>query len=567
MPDGTPVAFPDDMPKEQIRSLIASKFPDFAKQFEPKTEPKTLTGSKNIDATLTRISQGVLDLPRGAGQLGLRAAETLAGLPGENVVSRAITKTRSGYEKGMREREAWYRERIKALTGEYPSSLDPQRLAANVLYPGNFVIPGGSTYGAALKGGAVSAAMQPVQTTEDTTGGDFYTQKGIQTAIGGVTSVGGTAVMRGVGNLVGGKVPDANIQTLLDENIMPTPGQIIGGQAAKLEESAQSIPFVGQAITGAKERGIIDFNRSVYNRALKPLGLNYGKELPVGREGVAAVHDAISKRYDEIVPGLTLKLDNKLFREFDILQRAVADDSNLRPEQVSNFIRIINNDILPKMKQGAATGSSVKNAQSVIREAMRINRASPDVRDNALVPYLATLDQHIIKGMARSNPKSAAELRKIDSAYAKYLRMEKASSSTQADGFFTPSAYNQAVKRMDTSKRKGAFARGQALEQDIADAAKTVLGDKLPNSGTADRAMLGALLAAGATGGLAYMSDPRYAALAAIPLAYTPAGQKMLAAAILQRPEFARAGGEMLRAAGNAVGPRIGAAAGYISGQ
>ena len=28
MPDGVIVAFPDDMPKEQIRSLIASKFPD-----------------------------------------------------------------------------------------------------------------------------------------------------------------------------------------------------------------------------------------------------------------------------------------------------------------------------------------------------------------------------------------------------------------------------------------------------------------------------------------------------------------------------------------------------------
>src|SRR5690554_7522441 len=31
MPDGTQVRFPDDMPREQIRDMIASKFPDAAK--------------------------------------------------------------------------------------------------------------------------------------------------------------------------------------------------------------------------------------------------------------------------------------------------------------------------------------------------------------------------------------------------------------------------------------------------------------------------------------------------------------------------------------------------------
>ena len=32
MPNGDQVQFPDDMPKEQIRSMILSKFPDAAKQ-------------------------------------------------------------------------------------------------------------------------------------------------------------------------------------------------------------------------------------------------------------------------------------------------------------------------------------------------------------------------------------------------------------------------------------------------------------------------------------------------------------------------------------------------------
>lgn len=36
MPDGTPVSFPDDMPKEQIRGMIASKFPEVAQEFQPQ---------------------------------------------------------------------------------------------------------------------------------------------------------------------------------------------------------------------------------------------------------------------------------------------------------------------------------------------------------------------------------------------------------------------------------------------------------------------------------------------------------------------------------------------------
>lgn len=39
MPDGVNVQFPDDMPREQIRDMIASKFPDFAAQQAPKPGP------------------------------------------------------------------------------------------------------------------------------------------------------------------------------------------------------------------------------------------------------------------------------------------------------------------------------------------------------------------------------------------------------------------------------------------------------------------------------------------------------------------------------------------------
>ncbi|MET3414827.1 hypothetical protein ABIC30_006029, partial [Methylobacterium sp. 1030] len=43
MPDGVIVNFPDDMPKEQIRALIQTKFPDAAKGAEPSSPPAAAT--------------------------------------------------------------------------------------------------------------------------------------------------------------------------------------------------------------------------------------------------------------------------------------------------------------------------------------------------------------------------------------------------------------------------------------------------------------------------------------------------------------------------------------------
>jgi len=69
------------------------------------------------------------------------------------------------------------------------------------------------------------------------------------------------------------------------------------------------------------------------------------------------------------------------------------------------------------------------------------------------------------------------------------------------------------------------------------------LGETLPNSGTADRA-----LSAMAVLGGGYMIDPTLAAaVLAGRGAYTPVGQKALAAALAKRTPAMRASGDVLR--------------------
>ncbi|GAA0613236.1 hypothetical protein [Paenochrobactrum glaciei] len=51
MPDGTQVRFPDDMPREQIRDMIASKFPDAAQKVQPQA---------NRDGTYGQVPEGMV---------------------------------------------------------------------------------------------------------------------------------------------------------------------------------------------------------------------------------------------------------------------------------------------------------------------------------------------------------------------------------------------------------------------------------------------------------------------------------------------------------------------------
>jgi hypothetical protein len=86
-------------------------------------------------------------------------------------------------------------------------------------------------------------------------------------------------------------------------------------------------------------------------------------------------------------------------------------------------------------------------------------------------------------------------LKPIDEKYAKFKTAERASTSVgNEEGAFTP---NQLLNSAKARTTKPEFARGEGLLQSEADIGKTVYQDKIPNSGTTDRAMnIGAIGAA-----------------------------------------------------------------------
>lgn len=78
---------------------------------------------------------------------------------------------------------------------------------------------------------------------------------------------------------------NADLQLLKGAGVQPTIGQTLGGWVNSIEEKAQSLPIVGDAITAARNRAKEQFNNADINRASGAVGVN------VPGAGQDAVHN------------------------------------------------------------------------------------------------------------------------------------------------------------------------------------------------------------------------------------------------------------------------------------
>jgi len=84
---------------------------------------------------------------------------------------------------------------------------------------------------------------------------------------------------------------------------------MMGGFIKKLEDKATSVPLLGDVIQYSRTKGIEEFNKAAYRRALEPIGGKVPEE--TGRAGMESVKNQISGAYNELLPKLTYKPDNQ----------------------------------------------------------------------------------------------------------------------------------------------------------------------------------------------------------------------------------------------------------------
>jgi len=502
-------------------------------------DPTPTTRQKELTTTSARVLRGAVDpidsgaqmlynaLPKGLVDAVDSANNWLADKTG--LVAKIPP---GGMNQFVSDKEKEYQDARKA-TGQ--SGMDFARMGGNMLatLPVGWAAPAKAGLGArALYGavtGAAGGALQPVADASDE---DFWSKKRGQVATG--AAVGG--VMAPVAGAVARVIqPKASInpqlKMLREAGVNPTIGQALGGAANAVEEKMTSIPIMGDMISRARRNAVTQFNNAAINRAVEPIG---GKVEGAGSQAVRDAGDMLSNYYDDVLGKIRgVQLDNQFSQDLGQLQQL---SSGLVPDMQRRFQKTLGDVVMHRVSPtGGMTSQTYKTVDSELGNIASRYSKSSVASEQEFGDAVSQLQNLLNQNMRRSNPDVAQGLANADRGWANLVRVEGAAKAAdKSEGLFTPGQLSQAVRAADQSVRKRAVARGDSLMQDLSTAGQNILGNKVPNSFTTDRALI-------AGGGLgAYLINPFIpAALAGGGALYTSPVQRFAVSALADRPEFA----------------------------
>lgn len=328
----------------------------------------------------------------------------------------------------------------------------------------------------ALLGGGINLLTTPTEEGRGTSG-----------ALGTVIGAAAPVVGAGVGKALS-PVLRPEVQKLTEEGVTLTPGQALGGALKRLEEKLTSLPVIGDVIQKSREKGVEQFNKAAYKRALDPIDGTVPEV--AGRQGINEVKTQISKAYDDLLPKLTFVPDNGLAQNLDTLDKTVRGLPKKDAEYVKDTVTSIIKDRMPE--NGLIDGATFKIIESDISKLAKKYAGSSGTEGLMGDAYEQSL-KFVRENLARSNPDYANELKKVNTAFANYAIIRDAGSKANTASKFTPSQLAAAVRKSDESAGKGKFATGKALMQDLTDAGQLILPSTIPDSGTAARTAVSSL--------------------------------------------------------------------------
>ncbi len=320
--------------------------------------------------------------------------------------------------------------------------------------------------------------------------------------------------------LLRGFTPSKEAQSSMVGGIQPTLGQgieqgVLGKGIRKAEEASTSLPFLGAITRHSRDRGKGEWAANAMQQAEIP-GISAGGKL--GYEGISNLRQGFNKAYADALKGQSVPLKPDLTNE---IIKIINDPSRyLNPEDrkwAKNFLSKQFSSV--PQAGGNIEASSMKDIESNLSAKARSFIGSQDRNQAEIGALLNDLEDAISVYRSQNiSAESGSRLKEIDSAYARFKRLQRAASSIGAqEGEFSPAQLLNAVKAMDKSKDKGRFAEGNALMQDIASSGKSVFGSTLGESGTTPRALMAKLALGGGEAAAGYAAGiPTALSLAAL---------------------------------------------------
>jgi hypothetical protein len=444
--------------------------------------------------------------------------------------------------KGKSPEELAAEEAALSEHGGFPASAgrfagEAVKMAPTMLIPG---AGPASILGRVAGSAGLSAMMEPGDRTK-------------AAMIGGAGALGGEAVGAGLSKLIRGPVAQPGVKESYEAGLRPSFAQAVGGGVKRFEETMESSPLIGPAITGQQLRSMKSFNTSTVGKILEDLNrdlpeakqINVG-EIPAGREGFLKAEQAAKEAYGK----LTENTSGSMTPEFESGLQGIRDLSkSMRPEYRDQIDSIIKHSLESRFKPGERVdGVTIKEIDSELSNLASKYSNSAIADERRVGDAILETQSQLHNMMELQNPEYATQLRNADRAYFEIRQLGKAMTSSVKDELATPSQLLQALRAKD---RTG-FSRGKMPLQEYAETAQELVGNRYPDPGTAGRLQAKDVMAAGATGFI-----PGFAAAYAAKGLYEPAIQDFLVRQTFKEPGLMRL---MAMDAAKRTSPALGAA-------
>lgn len=458
-------------------------------------------------------------------------------LRGERSKNRYDEKANGGYRMGGQVLGAF----LPVPGAQAVASTRVGKAAANL---GGKVAGRGIMGRAAVAGvkGAGEGAAYGFNTTDGTLG-ERVKAAGKGAALSGGMSSGGSVLGGAVARAVGGKPVSKNVQTLADAGIVMTPGQRAGGVRKWFEDSVLgSIPGVKAIPAAAKNRAIDQLNVAGYNDVLSPIGQRLPMDTTPGAEAVRALQSTVGDAYDTSLSALALKNDPELATFVnDLAANAVANVGENNADQLTAKV----SGIVGKLDNGPVSGPELRGVMQDIRGQASNFKRSLDVNQQGIGDQLWSLHDELDNALTRQNPADAVPAyRDAREAMARLKRLEIAAANG-VDSRFNPTQLMSAANRNGFGTTTSSRAAGEGRLYELANAAKAVLPDTVPNSGTPER-LAGMAMLGGGTGTIGMVDPTLGIASAASLLGYVPGLDRAIQNFAINRPQGLKNAGSLI---------------------
>ena len=458
--------------------------------------------SQMLENTVEEIAPGVADWVNEKDAQLYDATDGMLGKPRGVDVDEQLRRREEAYEREYA--PVGGADALRVGGNIVPAVLAAPTIAAGTSLPATAAILGAE--------GAIGGSVMP-QTGE----GDYWDQVAEDALVGGLTAGVGGAALNKLGSAVTGQLNRPGMGVLKEAGVQPTVGQALGGIADTAEQRLTSVPLLGDAISNARRRAAGELREAAFREAGDAVGATVNE---TGTAGVQALQDLSQQAYDDLTKFLPeMNITSEFAGSFDNIIKeageAAYDTPSLREGR-----KFIDEYIKPKVGSGKLMPDEIKELDSMLKR--RISKAkSEDARE-----IFSDIRSQLMGGAAEQSPEFAEQLAKADELYAKKSIIQKASQSAEE---FTPAQLDNAVKANDKAYGGGRnannYTAGRGPLRELSKAGRDVLGDTVPDSGSAGRVLTGM----GALGGGGAMSGtlvPVLAGAAAGGVGSTRIGQK-----------------------------------------